>query len=131
MVLAPYLRHGGEQMKLLQIGSVLAATTLMTIFPVANRTGVAAEIEINRQTPRSLVPSVEIKYSSQPDSTAFSEEEVNSHKPGSTERSTDLSYLAFYPYAELPPARKPADVVLESLSDVPVGTPLEEIKRAS
>jgi putative ABC transport system substrate-binding protein len=49
----------------------------------------------------------------------------------STERSSDLSYLAFYPYAELPPARKPADVVLESLSDVPIGTPLEEIKRAS
>ena len=118
-------------MKLLQIGSVLAATTLLTIFPVGKRTGVAAEIGINRQTPRSLVPSVEINYSSQTDSTALSEEEVNSHRPGSTERSTDLSYLAFYPYAELPPARKPADVVLESLSDVPVGTPLEEIKRAS
>jgi hypothetical protein len=119
-------------MKLLQIGSVLAATTLMTIFPVGKRTGVAAEIEIHQQTPRSLVPSVEINYSSQTDSTAFSEEEVtHSRRLGSTERSKDLSYLAFYPYAELPPARKPADVVLESLSDVPVGTPLEEIKRAS
>jgi hypothetical protein len=32
---------------------------------------------------------------------------------------------------ELPPARKPAEVVLESLSSVPIGTPLEEIKRAS
>jgi hypothetical protein len=118
-------------MKLLQIGSVLAATTLLTIFPVGKRTGVAAEIGINRQTPRSLVPSVEINYSSQTDSTALSEEEVNSRRPGSTERSTDLSYLAFYPYAELPPSRKPADIVLETLSDVPIGTPLAEIKRAS
>jgi hypothetical protein len=37
-------------MKLLQIGSVLAATTLMTIFPVRKSTGVAAEVEINQQT---------------------------------------------------------------------------------
>jgi len=118
-------------MKVLQIGSVLAATALMTIFPVGKSTGVAAEVEINRQTSRSLVPSFETNQSSQTDSTAFSEEEVHSHSPGSTERSSDLSYLAFYPYAELPPARKPADVVLESLSDVPIGTPLEEIKRAS
>src|SRR5215471_15759574 len=131
MVLAPHLRHGGEQMKLLQIGSVLAATTLMTIFPVRKSPGVAAEVEVNRQTSQSLVPSVEINHSSQTGSTAVSEEEVNSHRPGSTERSSDLSYLAFYPYAELPPARKPADVVLESLSGVPIGTPLEEIKRAS
>ena len=131
MVLAPHLRHGGEQMKVLQIGSVLAATALMTIFPVGKSTGVAAEVEINRQTSRSLVPSFETNQSSQTDSTAFSEEEVHSHSPGSTERSSDLSYLAFYPYAELPPARKPADVVLESLSDVPIGTPLEEIKRAT
>src|SRR6516164_9382533 len=120
MVLAPHLRHGGEQMKLLQIGSILAATTLMTIFPVGKTTGVAAEAEINRQTSRSLVPSIEFNHSSQTDSTAFSEDEVNS-RPGPTERSSDLSYLAFYPYAELPPARKPTDVVLESLSEVPIG----------
>ena len=49
----------------------------------------------------------------------------------STWDSSGLSYLSFYPYGELPPARKPADVVLESLSGVPIGTPLEEIKRAS
>jgi hypothetical protein len=114
-------------MKLFQIGSVLAATTLMTIFPVGKSTGVAAEVGINRLTSGSL----EINHSSQTDSAAFSEEEVNSHRLDSTERSTDLSYLAFYPYAELPPARKPADLVLESLNGVPIGTPLEEIKRAS
>jgi len=87
-------------MKLLQIGSVLAATTMMIIFPVGKSTCVATEAE-----------------------------EVNARS--TTGRSSDLSYLAFYPYAELPPARKPADVVLDSLSDIPTGTPLEEIKRAS
>ena len=46
-------------------------------------------------------------------------------------RSQIRSYLSYYPYAELPPERKPADIVLDSLRNVQIGTPLEEIKRAS
>jgi hypothetical protein len=42
-----------------------------------------------------------------------------------------LSYLADYIYSEVPPDKKPADIVLDSLKDVPIGTPVEEIKRAS
>jgi hypothetical protein len=41
------------------------------------------------------------------------------------------SILADYVYSELPPDKKPADIVLNSLKDIPVGTPIEEIKRAS
>jgi len=41
------------------------------------------------------------------------------------------SYLADYVYSEVPPDKKPADIVLDSLKDIPVGTPIEEIKRAS
>ena len=41
------------------------------------------------------------------------------------------SYLAYYVYDEHPPARKPADIVLDSLRNVPIGTPLDEIKRAA
>jgi hypothetical protein len=43
----------------------------------------------------------------------------------------DLRYLIYYVWSELPPAEKPADIVLRSLKDTPVGTPVEEIKRAS
>src|SRR5207248_2553757 len=43
----------------------------------------------------------------------------------------DFSYLAYYAYAEVPPDKKPADTVLESFRDIPVGTPVEEIKRVS
>ena len=42
-----------------------------------------------------------------------------------------FSYLADYAYSEVPPDKKPADIVLDSLKDVPVGTPIQEIKRAS
>ena len=41
------------------------------------------------------------------------------------------SYPAAYAYAEVPPDKKPADIVLDSLKDIPIGTPIEEIKRAS
>jgi hypothetical protein len=43
----------------------------------------------------------------------------------------DFRYLAYYVYSELPPAEKPADIVLRSLKDTPAGTPVEEIKRAA
>jgi Transglycosylase SLT domain len=43
----------------------------------------------------------------------------------------DFRYLSYYVWSELPPPEKPADIVLSSLKDTPVGTPVEEIKRAS
>jgi hypothetical protein len=43
----------------------------------------------------------------------------------------DLSYLVYYVYSEVPPERKPAEIALDTLKDVPIGTPIDEIKRAS
>jgi hypothetical protein len=43
----------------------------------------------------------------------------------------DFSYLIDYAYSEVPPDRKPADIVLDSEKEIPVGTPLDEIKRAA
>ena len=45
--------------------------------------------------------------------------------------ASQFSYLADYAYSEVPPDRKPADTVLSALRDIPIGTPVEEIKRAS
>jgi len=43
----------------------------------------------------------------------------------------DFRYLTYYVWSELPPAEKPAEIVLNSLKHTPVGTPVEEIKRAA
>jgi hypothetical protein len=43
----------------------------------------------------------------------------------------NFAYLSYYAYSEVPPPQKPADTVLASLKDIPVGTPIEEIKRAA
>jgi hypothetical protein len=56
---------------------------------------------------------------------------VQDHAPEQPAPKSDLNYLAYYVYSELPPERRPADIVLDSLKDVPVGTPIEEIKRAA
>jgi hypothetical protein len=42
-----------------------------------------------------------------------------------------LLYVTDYVYSENPPDEKPANTVRDSLKDVPVGTPVQEIKRAS
>jgi hypothetical protein len=49
----------------------------------------------------------------------------------STSPKLDLAYLAYYAYSEVPPDKKPADMVLEALKDTPVGAPVDEVKRAS
>jgi hypothetical protein len=40
-------------------------------------------------------------------------------------------YLAYYAYAEILPAERPADIALASLKNLAVGNPLQEIKRAA
>ena len=43
----------------------------------------------------------------------------------------ELPYLKYYVYSELPPPKKPSAIALSALSDVPLGTPVEEIARAA
>jgi hypothetical protein len=43
----------------------------------------------------------------------------------------ELPYLKYYVYSELPPPEKPAKTALAAYSDIPLGTPIEEIKRAA
>ena len=53
------------------------------------------------------------------------------HSIDSTPRKQNFSLLAYYVFSEIPPAEKPADTFLKTTKAVPVGTPVEEIKRAS
>ncbi len=43
----------------------------------------------------------------------------------------EFRYLKYYAYSELPPPEKPAKIALTALSDVPLGTPVQEIERAA
>ena len=48
-----------------------------------------------------------------------------------TPRKRNFPLLAYYVFSEIPPDEKPADTLLKTMKDVPIGTPVEEIKRAS
>jgi hypothetical protein len=43
----------------------------------------------------------------------------------------DLHFLKYYIYSEVPPSKKPAEIVLDALSGIPLGTPAEEVERAA
>ena len=53
------------------------------------------------------------------------------HYPVPAATEPNFSYLAYYAYSEVPPDKKPADTVLEAFKDIPIGTAIEEIKRAA
>src|SRR5215469_5162614 len=58
-------------------------------------------------------------------------ETADRYDPTAWTAAIHILYLTDYVYSEDPPDGKPADTVRDSLKDVPVGTPVEEIKRAS
>jgi hypothetical protein len=50
---------------------------------------------------------------------------------GPAPATQDFRYLIYNVWSELPPAEKPAEIVLRSMKAIPVGTPVEEIRRAA
>ena len=56
---------------------------------------------------------------------------IQDHSIDPTPRKPNFPLLAYYVFSEIPPDEKPADTVLKTMKDLPVGTPVEEIKRAS
>ncbi len=80
--------------------------------------------------PSLPIGSVRASEQSEPPAVEQKPEQPLAHKDeGHTKQN--LSYLAYYAYSEVPPETKPADIVLNSLQDIPPGTPVDEIARVS
>jgi hypothetical protein len=62
---------------------------------------------------------------------ARTEDPVSDHSPAPPPPKQNFVDLAYYVFSEIPPDKKPADTVLETVNNFPIGTPVEEIKRAS
>jgi Transglycosylase SLT domain len=106
-----------------------------------------AAANVGEQLPSSVAPSAipDVPYerepslspSQKPEADSQEQEKVELESPlqdsssDPTPPKQDFSYLAYYAYAEVLPDKKPADTVLESLKGIPVGTPVEEIRRVS
>ena len=59
------------------------------------------------------------------------DDSIQDHSLDPAPPKQNFSVLAYYVFSEIPPAENPADTVLKTLKDLPAGTPIEEIKRAS
>jgi hypothetical protein len=79
----------------------------------------------------SLLPSQKPEVDPQEQEQGELESPLQDSSSDPTPPKQDFSYLAYYAYAEVLPDKKPADTVLESLKSIPVGTPVEEIRRVS
>ena len=89
-----------------------------------------AKLEAQAKPEDEIEPQEEVK--SQPEVKSPPEYlSVEVHSPDLAPPKQDLAYLAYYAYSEVLPDTKPADTVLASLKNIPVGTPVEEVTRAS
>jgi hypothetical protein len=86
----------------------------------------------------AAMPRMVLQRLPAPEQVAYVPDQTGSLGPQATSRMAneapekpDLSLLADYAYSEVPPDEKPADTILNSMKDVPEGTPVEEIKRVS
>jgi hypothetical protein len=115
-------------MKVLRIGSTILATLITTVVPTGNNLSAkpraALHAEVKSKSASSIVLSAEDGDSSRhpplPEEKASTDATVTPVPNSGDSAEGNSSVTA-----------KPADVILESLRDVPIGTPLEEIERAS
>jgi hypothetical protein len=150
----------GTKMKILQVSGVAVAITVVCLIIIGNDLKAAppraeANAVVRDEKAEAIAPERQpeggfsFRGKEQEESEVdFSSREIKLEEGGRLEEGersfsardylpdaipmkSDVSYLFYYPYAELPPEKKPADIVLDSLREVSIGTPLEEIKRAS
>jgi hypothetical protein len=107
-----------------QVGANTLGATVLDAIP---------EAAVSAETPAALALAATVPEASAGPVTALRAE--LGAVPGAVFRpplpaTQDFRYLIYYVWSELPPPEKPADIVLSSLKQTPVGTPVEEIKRA-
>jgi hypothetical protein len=90
--------------------------------------GVAAPAEVKVATLEEPDASMRDAAPAEP---APAQNSMRDIAPSDAAPTQNLTYVAYYVYSELPPEKRPADIVLDSLKGVPQGTPIEEIKRAA
>jgi len=81
--------------------------------------------EDDQQLGVAAAAEVKVANLEEPD---FSMRDAGAAEPAPTQ---NLTYVAYYVYSELPPEKRPADIVLDSLKSVPQGSVIEEIKHAA
>ncbi len=114
-----------------EVSPALSSTFAVSAVPNARGPLLLRKEETDSDTLEKEQAMLEATFDALDEQQAKTEDSVQDHSPHPTPRKQNFSLLAYYYFSEIPPDEKPADTVLETLKNIPIGTPVEEIKRAS
>ena len=114
-----------------QVSPALTGSLAPSVVPVARGPLLLPNEEIDSDTQEKEQAKLEGIFDSLDQQKARMEDSIQDHSPDPTPAKQNFSILAYYIFSEIPPDKKPADTALETLNNIPIGTPVEEIKRAS
>jgi len=114
-----------------EVGPASTGSLPASVVAIARGPLLLPEEEIDSEAPEKKQAKLEGAFDSLDQQKARMEDSIQDHSLGPTPPKQNFSILAYYIFSEIPPDKKPADTVLETLKNIPIGTPVEEIKRAS
>jgi hypothetical protein len=120
-----------EEADEVEVVSSLSSKIETSALPVARERLLLANEKTNSNTFEKEQARLEDFLDDLVEQQARTENPVQDHSADPMPLGRKFSYLAYYVFSEIPPDEKPADTVLKTLKDLPMGTPVEEIKRAS
>jgi soluble lytic murein transglycosylase-like protein len=120
-----------EEAAEVEVTSALSSNVVTSALPIAHGPLLLPKEETNSDTFEEKQARLEAAFDALVEQQARTGESVQDHSLDPTARKQNFSDLAYYVFSEIPPDKKPADTVLETLKTIPIGAPIEEIKRAS
>jgi hypothetical protein len=119
-----------------EVGSALSSDFVTSALPVRRGPLLLPKDETRSDTLEKELDAAFDALEQQPRTAALepqarTEDSVQDHSPDAAPPKRNFSLLAFYVFSEIPPDEKPADTLLETMKGLPIGTPVEEIRRAS
>jgi Transglycosylase SLT domain len=123
-----------------EVSSVLSSNFVTSALPVADGPLLLPNEETNSDTFEKDQARLDAAFDALVEQQATTDalverparpDSILDHSIDPTPRKQNFSLLAYYVFSEIPPDEKPADTVLKTMKDLPIGTPVEEIKRAS
>src|SRR5216683_5992907 len=114
----------------LEIGSALSSNFVTSALPVQHGPLLLPKEETSSSTLEKEQARLEAAVDAL-EQLARTEDSVQDHSIDAAPPKRNFLYLAYYAFSEIPPDEKPADTILETMKGLPIGTPVEEIRRAS
>jgi len=113
------------------VNSASSSDLLTSALPVARGPLLLPKEETNSNTFEKKQTRLDEAFDALVEQLANAEDSLQDHPLLPTPPKQNFADLAYYVFSEIPPVEKPADIVLKAMKNLPVGTPVEEIRRAA